>query len=56
MDVVGLVRVDFFYVEKMGEILINEINIIFGFILISMYFMFWKVSGIFFDELIDILI
>lgn len=56
VDVVGLVRVDFFYVEKIGEILINEINIMFGFILFSMYFMFWEVSGIFFLELVDILI
>ena len=56
VDAAGLARVDFFYVEKTGEILINEINTMPGFTSTSMYPMLWKASGIPFDELIDTLI
>ena len=56
VDAAGLARVDFFYVEKTGEILINEINTMPGFTSTSMYPMLWKASVIPFDELIDTLI
>ncbi len=56
VDAAGLARVDFFYVEKTGEILINEINTMPGFTATSMYPMLWEASGIPFDELVDTLI
>ncbi len=56
IDAAGLARVDFFYVEKTGEIFINEINTMPGFTATSMYPMLWEASGIPFDELVDILI
>ncbi|ABG53218.1 D-alanine--D-alanine ligase [Trichodesmium erythraeum IMS101] len=56
VDAAGLARVDFFYVEKTGEILINEINTMPGFTSSSMYPMLWEASGIPFSELVDTLI
>ncbi|MEM6350514.1 MAG: D-alanine--D-alanine ligase family protein [Cyanobacteria bacterium P01_D01_bin.14] len=56
VDGAGLSRVDFFYVEETGEILINEINTLPGFTATSMYPMLWKAAGIEFDELVDQLI
>ncbi len=56
VDAAGLARVDFFYVEKTGEILINEINTMPGFTATSMYPMLWEASGIPFSELVDTLI
>ncbi|MEB3339400.1 D-alanine--D-alanine ligase family protein [Okeania sp.] len=56
VDAAGLARVDFFYVEKSGEILINEINTMPGFTSTSMYPMLWEASGVLFDELVDTLI
>lgn len=56
VDAVGLARVDFFYVETTGEILINEINTLPGFTATSMYPELWKHSGISFPNLVDQLI
>lgn len=56
VDAAGLARVDFFYVEKTGEILINEINTMPGFTNTSMYPLLWEASGIPFSELVDCLI
>ncbi|MBW4615544.1 MAG: D-alanine--D-alanine ligase [Desmonostoc vinosum HA7617-LM4] len=56
VDAAGLARVDFFYVEATGEILINEINTLPGFTATSMYPQLWAHSGIPFPELIDRLI
>ncbi|MGK7919492.1 MAG: D-alanine--D-alanine ligase family protein [Trichodesmium sp.] len=56
VDAAGLARVDFFYVEKTGEIFINEINTMPGFTATSMYPMLWEASGIPFSELVDCLI
>ncbi|NEQ37235.1 MAG: D-alanine--D-alanine ligase [Okeania sp. SIO3I5] len=56
VDAAGLARVDFFYVEKTGEIFINEINTMPGFTATSMYPMLWEASGIPFDQLVDTLI
>lgn len=56
VDAAGISRVDFFYIESTGEILINEINTMPGFTATSMYPMMWKASGIDFPELVDQLI
>lgn len=56
VDAAGLSRVDFFYVEATGEILINEINTLPGFTATSMYPMLWEASGIDFATLVDTLV
>jgi D-alanine-D-alanine ligase len=56
VDAAGLSRVDFFYVEATGEILINEINTLPGFTATSMYPQMWAYTGIPFPELVDKLI
>ncbi|VXD20111.1 D-alanine--D-alanine ligase [Planktothrix serta PCC 8927] len=56
VDAAGLGRVDFFYVEQTGEILINEINTLPGFTSTSMYPQLWAASGVSFDELVHQLI
>ena len=56
IDGAGLGRVDFFYVESTGEVLINEINTFPGFTATSMYPQLWEASGISFSKLVDRLI
>ncbi len=56
LDCAGLARVDFFYVEATGEILINEINTLPGFTAMSMYPQLWANSGVSFPELVDKLV
>jgi D-alanine-D-alanine ligase len=56
IDAAGLARVDFFYVESTGEVLLNEINTLPGFTAFSMYPQMWAASGIAFPELVDRLI
>lgn len=56
VDAAGLARVDFFYVEATGEVLINEINTLPGFTATSMYPQLWAASGISFPQLVDQLI
>ncbi len=56
VDAAGLARVDFFYVESTGEVLINEINTLPGFTSTSMYPQLWAHSGVSFPELVDNLI
>lgn len=56
VDAAGLSRVDFFYVEKTGEILINEINTLPGFTAFSMYPQLWAATGVSFPQLGDQLI
>ncbi|MBW4506350.1 MAG: D-alanine--D-alanine ligase [Scytonematopsis contorta HA4267-MV1] len=56
IDATGFARVDFFYVESTGEVLINEINTLPGFTSTSMYPQMWAYSGIPFTELVDNLI
>lgn len=56
LDAAGLGRVDFFYVEKTGEILINEINTLPGFTATSMYPQLWAATGVSFSELVHRLI
>jgi D-alanine-D-alanine ligase len=52
----GMARVDFFYVDATGEIMLNEINTIPGFTPISMYPKMWEASGLSYPELIDELV
>jgi D-alanine-D-alanine ligase len=56
VDAAGLSRVDFFYVESTGEILINEINTLPGFTATSMYPQMWAKTGVAFTNLVDQLI
>jgi D-alanine-D-alanine ligase len=56
VDAAGLARVDFFYLEATGEVLINEINTFPGFTATSMYPQLWAKSGIPFTELVHRLI
>ncbi|MBE9145078.1 D-alanine--D-alanine ligase family protein [Planktothrix mougeotii] len=56
VDASGLGRVDFFYVEETGEILINEINTLPGFTATSMYPQLWAATGVPFPELVHQLI
>lgn len=56
VDASGLSRVDFFYVESTGEVLINEINTLPGFTATSMYPMMWEASGMSYANLVDRLI
>ncbi len=56
IDGSGIARVDFFYLEETGEILINEINTMPGFTATSMYPVMWEASGVKFADLVDKLI
>ncbi|WP_346289358.1 D-alanine--D-alanine ligase family protein [Sphaerothrix gracilis] len=56
VDAAGISRVDFFYVEETGEVLINEINTMPGFTATSMYPMLWQTSGVSFPDLVDRLV
>jgi len=56
IDAAGLARVDFFYLESTGEVLINEINTLPGFTAFSMYPQLWAASGVSYPELIHKLI
>lgn len=53
IDGAGLARVDFFYLEETGEVLINEINTLPGFTAFSMYPQLWAASGLPFPQLVD---
>lgn len=56
VDAAGLGRIDFFYVESTGEVLINEINTLPGFTSTSMYPQLWAETGVSFPSLVDRLI
>jgi D-alanine-D-alanine ligase len=56
IDGAGLGRVDFFYVESTGEVLINEINTLPGFTATSMYPQLWAATGIPYPTLVNQLI
>lgn len=49
----GMARVDFFYLETTGEVLVNEINTIPGFTPVSMFPFVWSRSGVAYPELVD---
>ncbi len=52
----GMARVDFFYRESAGEVIVNEINTIPGFTSRSMYPLLWVNEGTTFSGLLDELI
>ncbi|MFY8149744.1 MAG: D-alanine--D-alanine ligase family protein [Prochlorococcaceae cyanobacterium] len=52
----GLARVDFFYEEASGRLLLNEINTLPGFTSQSMYPMLWEASGVPLEELVHQLV
>lgn len=56
LDGAGISRVDFFYVEATGEVLINEVNTMPGFTATSMYPQLWAASGIPFPDLVERLV
>lgn len=56
IDAAGIARVDFFYIEATGAVLINEINTMPGFTATSMYPMMWEASGLSFEQLVDQLV
>ncbi len=56
LDLAGLARVDFFYVEATGEVLINEVNTLPGFTATSMYPQLWAATGVVFAALVDQLV
>ncbi len=56
VDAAGLARLDFFYLEASGQVLINEINTLPGFTSLSMYPQLWAASGIPYEDLVHRLI
>ncbi|NJK99640.1 MAG: D-alanine--D-alanine ligase [Spirulinaceae cyanobacterium RM2_2_10] len=56
IDATGLARVDFFYLEKTGTVLLNEINTLPGFTATSMYPRLWAATGVPFPKLAHALI
>jgi D-alanine-D-alanine ligase len=52
LDCEGFARVDFFYLDATGQVLVNEVNTIPGFTPKSMFPMLWDASGLPYPELI----
>ena len=52
LDCDGLARVDFFYEEATGRVLLNEVNTIPGFTPKSMFPMLWAASGVAYPDLV----
>jgi len=52
----GMARIDFFYDQKAGRLLVNEVNTLPGFTSISMYPKLWEASGLSQAKLVDKLI
>jgi len=52
LDCEGLARVDFFYEEATGRVLLNEVNTIPGFTPKSMFPMLWAASGLAYPDLV----
>ena len=52
LDCEGFARVDFFYQEASGEVLLNEVNTIPGFTPKSMFPMLWAASGLAYPDLV----
>jgi D-alanine-D-alanine ligase len=48
----GLARVDFFYEEGSGQVLLNEVNTIPGFTPKSMFPLLWEASGLSYSDLV----
>jgi len=56
VDAAGLARVDFFYLEDEGRVVLNEINTMPGFTQTSMYPKLWEHAGIGYPELVRTLV
>ena len=56
LDCAGLARVDFFYVEESGELLLNEVNTMPGFTQTSMYPKLFEAAGLGYSELVTRLV
>jgi D-alanine-D-alanine ligase len=52
LDCEGLARVDFFYEEATGRVLLNEVNTIPGFTPKSMFPLLWEASGLAYSDLV----
>ncbi|WP_412028299.1 D-alanine--D-alanine ligase family protein [Deinococcus yunweiensis] len=52
LDCAGLARVDFFYVEETGEVLLNEVNTMPGFTTTSMYPKLFEAAGLSYSDLV----
>jgi D-alanine-D-alanine ligase len=52
LDCEGFARVDFFYEEATGRVLLNEVNTIPGFTPKSMFPMLWAASGLIYPDLV----
>ncbi|WP_027481840.1 D-alanine--D-alanine ligase family protein [Deinococcus pimensis] len=56
LDCAGLARVDFFYVERTGELFLNEVNTMPGFTTTSMYPKLWEAGGLGYADLVTRLV
>ncbi|MEW6398300.1 MAG: D-alanine--D-alanine ligase family protein [Bacillota bacterium] len=56
IDCAGLARVDFFWDQDTGQVLVNEINTIPGFTAVSMYPKLWEATGLSYSRLLERLI
>ena len=56
LDCAGLARVDFFYVERTGELFLNEVNTMPGFTKTSMYPELWRAAGVNYSDLVSRLV
>lgn len=56
IDAAGLARVDFFWEQGAGRLLVNEINTMPGFTRFSMYPKLWEASGLSYPALLDELV
>ncbi|MGA1475518.1 MAG: D-alanine--D-alanine ligase family protein [Prochlorothrix sp.] len=56
VDASGLARVDFFYGETNGQLVLNEINTLPGFTATSMYPQLWAATGVPFPDLVHRLV
>lgn len=56
LDCAGLARVDFFYIESSGELLLNEVNTMPGFTRTSMYPELWLAAGVAYADLVSRLV
>lgn len=56
LDCAGLARVDFFYIDATGELLLNEVNTMPGFTRTSMYPELWRAAGVSYGDLVSRLV
>jgi len=56
LDCAGLARIDFFYVEETGELLLNEVNTMPGFTTTSMYPKLFEAAGLSYSQLVTRLV